>query len=140
MRNKNIEIVDAKGNTLILNVSTPSTFGTTIDYLHGKDGFVKAKLTGWDKHIYSFQKHYEGNWKSSNRGYLKYHGGKTYGRPSGQGDLTTHDVFFLNIEGTWGLQLFNYEDAFGVNNGGEGVVAITWVTGFSEGRFSWSVI
>jgi len=141
MRNETVEIVDSKGQKMRLKISTPSSLGLAKDaLLYNRNGNVKVKLTGWEKHIYTFPKEHEGSWKSLDVGFLKYHAGKTYSSNSSQGEVTTMDIYLVNTEGTWGIKLFNYDDLFGVNEAGEGTVVISWVTNLAEGRFSWSLI
>jgi hypothetical protein len=76
-----------------------------------------------------------GEWETQEKGFIRYNSGKTRSRLSGNGDLTTRDLLILGPNGVktfdgddlFGMQLFEYEDALGVNDEGEGTVHQPWV-------------
>ena len=92
----------------------------------GRNGHI-----GWNRQV-------PGYWRTLDQGFLRYGSGKLLTKWA-SGDNTV-DAILLTMDGTWGLKLFEYEDAMGVNDQGEGSVVQPWVVGFAPGKFSWVVI
>jgi hypothetical protein len=133
MRDINLRIQDKSGNTFKLYVSTPGA-GTKI-WRGITEDMTAEQVTG--------------SWRSLNKGFLRYNFGKTRSRFSHNGDRTTKDLLVLGPTGTegietydrwdkFGIQLFEYEDVFGVNDEGEGFVIQPWVVTLEPGRIQWS--
>jgi hypothetical protein len=55
-------------------------------------------------------------------------------------DMSTVNIYLVNQYGGWGVQLFDYESVFGVNDTGAGFAIQPWVMSLSEGKFSWNLI
>jgi len=133
MRNDYISIMDKSGNAFTLYVSTP---GLGAAYA---SAFTKGIAWGNGPKL--------GSWKSMKAGYIRYFFGKTRLRFSDNGDATTNDLLIFSPDGqgiktydsqdSFGIQLFEYEYAFGVNDEGEGTVIQPWVLGLTPGRIRW---
>ena len=131
MRDVFIRIMDKSGNALTLDVSTPSN-GTRVWVGLTKDIGETPVI---------------GSWKTLKQGFLRYNFGKTRVRKSVNGDLTTRDLLILSPDATgiktfdgrdkFGMQLFEYKDALGVNDRGEGFVIQPWVLSITPGRVRW---
>ena len=65
--------------------------------------------------------------------------GQAIGRYSNKRDVTNRDLVLTNLDGTWGMMLWNYDGYYGVKDEGIGVVAQPWVMQMQPGRFSWVV-
>jgi hypothetical protein len=80
-----------------------------------------------------------GNWRVIDQGFIRYHSGKVL--RANAGDLTTIEIYLVNLDGTWGMKFFEYEGKFGgANDEGEGFIIQPWVLGIDQGRFSWSLV
>ena len=136
MRNVYISIMDKSGNAFTLYVSTPSTSKGFWD------AYTKGLVWGGVSNT--------GSWKSMKLGFIRYNFGKTRVRSSDNGDATTRDLLILSPDGEgiktydgqdrFGMQLFEYQDTFGINDEGEGTVIQPWVLGISPGRIRWEKI
>jgi hypothetical protein len=80
-----------------------------------------------------------GRWRAIDHGFIRFNSG-TLVRQRTHEDLTTVNVYFLNMEGTWGIQFFNYEDSISVNDQGGGVLIVPWALKIGGGPISWSVV
>ncbi len=144
MRNETVEIADREGHTFRMSISTPRFFGRVLDLVRGESVDVDLKMTGLKKddgvtgHIGISRAIEGGAWRVVDKSYLRYKGGKTFSRYAEAG--TTRDLILLNMDGTWGMKLWEYEDATGVNAAGSGSVIQPWVMGFQPGKFSWVVV
>ncbi len=145
MRNNVLKIVDKSGNSFKLRVSTPTTkarlavgAGVGANKLVGDNRTAREMLSG----ILS------GDWKTVDKGFIRYESGKTRSRLAHNGDRTTRDLLILGIDGVkfydgqgyFGMQLFEYEDLLGTNQEGEGFVIQPWVVNLTPGRIKWIVI
>jgi hypothetical protein len=147
MRNHTVQISDRDGHSFKMALSTVSAAGRV------KDGFGGDFQNGWatmtglrDQHgdarvgnIY-WDRQVPGNWRTLDQGFLRYGGGKLVNRDDRSRGVDTRDVFLLTMDGTWGMQLFEYEDTLGVNDEGTGSVIQPWVVGFTPGKISWVLV
>lgn len=78
-------------------------------------------------------------WQSLDKGFIRYHNGKNAYSPS-HGTLTSYHLHFNCTEDESGLRLNDWFDILGVNDGGQGHVAQSWVLGLAPGRISWYVM
>jgi hypothetical protein len=132
-----VEIKDKSGNTFRMKFSRPTSKFMIVKYPQ----IWKRMLTsgGW------FGGSVAGNWKTLDEGFIRYHAGKTRTRFSENGDLTTSDLIITGSEGiktfdgpdVFGMQLFEYEDIWGPNSRGEGIVIQPWVINLAPGRINW---
>ena len=134
MRDINLQIIDKSGNTFKMFVSTPGA-GTKV-----WRGFTQSMTAS----------QVIGSWRSLDKGFLKYNFGKTRSRFSNNGDQTTKDLLVSGPTGKegietyddrdrFGIQLFEYEDVFSVNDEGEGFVIQPWVINLEPGRIQWHI-
>jgi hypothetical protein len=152
VREHTVDIEDSAGTSFKIHVSTPSNwkigglgatynFGETVDAdMTGADEVRKRVGLGPDAaHLHA--KHYiGGSWRAIDKGLIRYHSGNAVGRKSNNGDLTTSDLFLLNMDGTYGMELFEYESISGANANGHGMIVQPWVVGFAPGKFIWTLI
>jgi hypothetical protein len=95
-------------------------------------------LTGSDvQHYFSNQS--PGNWRTIEKGALRFNSGNVYATVK-PGTSSTDDIYLANLDGTWGMKLFEYADMAGVNDEGIGFVIGPWIMNFGEGRFSWTLV
>jgi hypothetical protein len=87
----------------------------------------------------AFLRQTPGYWRVLDHGFIRYDSGKVLALRNGS-DATTTDKYLVNLDGTWGMQLWDYEDGLGVNGAGAGAVTQPWVLRFSPGKFSWALI
>jgi hypothetical protein len=150
MRNHTVEISDNAGHAFKMAISTVQSWGHVKDTLAGNDqkaGWVPmtgmgtrspdsdpraGQISSWDQ--------VPGTWRAIDKGFIRYSSGKLIIRNSHNGDITTRDIVLMNLDGTWGMQMWEYEDVNGVNDQGQGAVNQPWVVGFPPGKFSWVVI
>ena len=89
-----------------------------------------------------------GEWETIDKGFIRFQSGSVRSRLSHNGDRTTRDLIMLGESGVkvydgkgfFGMQLFEYEDIFGVNRQGEGFVIQPWVINLEPGRIGWKVL
>ncbi len=141
MRNNTVEILDKNGQILRLYISIPSILGIIKDSFAGEKQNVVAGLTG-SSYLKPFFDQLPGYWKvlNSQKKLIKFFAGSVLKDYDNYKDLTTQSIVLVNLEGTWGITLFNYFDVFGVNEYGKGTAVISWVSGLAEGRFAWSIV
>ena len=141
MREKILRITDKSGNIFRMKISTPDikrkVLAGASDLANGLP--VVRYLPDYTA---------GGSWAVLDEGFVKYRSGPLRPRASHNGDLTTRDLLVLGDGGLesydrrdlFGMQLFEYEDAIGVNKKGEGFVIQPWVVAATPGRISWKVI
>jgi hypothetical protein len=142
MRNNKVEIIDKNGQKLRLYISIVSNLGIIKDsFLGEKEDYRMTELTG-SVYFKQFYGQIPGRWKALNSesGLIQFFGGSVLHENDNYKELTTNSIYLLNLEETWGIELFNYWDFWGVNDYGEGTIAQTWVKGLAAGRFTWSII
>ena len=137
MRNHTVELSDKAGKSCKIRISTPSA-GTKIWHGITSDMLDEGPKTG--------------DWRTLDKGFIRYDSGETYSYKSDNEEYTTRDCYLLSIggielrhfygkeHGKYGIKLFEYEDWNGVNNDGEGFVIQQWVLSFTVGRITWAVI
>jgi len=103
MRTHTVELGDKSGHSFKIEVSMPSYWARWLAVYTGGD-------TSW------------GGWRSIDKGFIRYHGGKAErSRRHYTGtDLTTANLYLYNMDGKWGIQLFDYDYSSGTNDAGEG--------------------
>jgi hypothetical protein len=139
VRNHTVEIGDRAGHSFKIEISTLSALGLLKDALAGNQKEFQPRITGVSRQREVFYAKPDGDWRVADKGFIRYNSGTVARNHSGKGDLTTSDVMLLNLDGTWGMKLFEYEDQSGVNDEGEGFVIQPWVLGFPPGKFSWTL-
>lgn len=133
MRNEELTILDKIGNKFTMKVSTPG-LGTKV-------------WRGFTQDMGAEQ--VTGSWRTYDHGFIRFNFGKTRSRFSNNGDRTTRDLLVAGPTGTegirtydrsdkFGIQLFEYEDVFGVNDEGEGFIIQPWVVTMLPGRIQWT--
>jgi len=138
MPNNTAEIGDRSGHSFKIDLSTLSTLGRTREGLVGDQEWSFPRMTGLlQTKILPYRP--LGDWRVLDKGFIRYNSGKLVWGFSTTG-VTTYDIVLLNLDGTWGMKLFEYADALGVNDEGEGFVIQPWVLGFSPGKFSWTLV
>jgi hypothetical protein len=138
VRNHTVEIGDRAGHTFKIEISTLSALGLAKERLARNQKVSFPAITGVSaENIHGAWP--DGDWRVVDKGFIHYNSGKVVTNRSGKGDISTYDVMLLNLDGTWGIKLFEYEDTFGVNDEGEGFVIQPWVLGFPPGKFSWTL-
>src|SRR5436305_904920 len=143
MRVHTIEIADRAGNTFRMEVSTIRSAGRVRDVFAGDYDRLDIPMTGIKNddgkvgHIVIDHAFNNGSWRVLDKGFLRFNSGRAVTRYSK--DVTTRDVILMNMDGTWGMKLFDYEDVIGVNSEGTGTVAQPWVLQAKDGRFSWAL-
>jgi hypothetical protein len=138
VRNHTVEIGDRAGHTFKIEISTLSALGKVKEGLAGNQKSFLPTITGASQQG-AFYAQPDGDWRVVDKGFIRYNSGKVAFHHSVNGDVTTSDVMLLNLDGTWGMKLFEYEDVLGVNDEGEGFVVQPWVLGFPPGKFSWTL-
>jgi hypothetical protein len=138
VRTHTVEIGDRAGHTFKIEISTLSLLGLEKEGLAGNQKDFQPRITGASQQEVFYARP-DGDWRVVDKGFIRYNSGKVARNHSGKGDLTTSDVMLLNLDGTWGMKLFEYEDTLGVNDEGEGFVVQPWVLGFPPGKFSWTL-
>lgn len=146
MRHSVVRITDKTGTSFRMKLATTTTkgrlaaeVGEQVNKRILSDFTVGRKALAWVR---------AGDWETEEKGFIRYHSGKTRSRLSGNGDLTTRDLLILGPDGVktydgddlFGMQLFEYEDALGVNDEGEGTVHQPWVLSIVPGRIRWKVV
>jgi hypothetical protein len=140
MRDHTVEISDKAGHVFRMSIQRPNVFGKLKDALAGDWVGPEATMTGIPSgSTRRFIKQTPGNWRVLEHGFIRYSSGKVLSNNTGA-DASTRDIFLLNMDGTWGTQLWDYEDALGVNDQGQGSITQPWVMGFLPGKFSWVLI
>ena len=140
MRNRTVEIADRSGHSFKLQISTASNMGRVQLEWMGDTKRVLLRVTGSNVDYYAnMSGSYPGGWKTVEKGFLRYNNG-TLATSANSATVTTRNIYLFNMDQTWGIQLFDYEDALGVNDEGAGYVVQPWVLGFDTGKFSWSVV
>jgi hypothetical protein len=140
VRDHTVELSDRAGHVLRVAISTVRTLGQIRDAFAGDFQTAKVSMTGIPNGLTrTFINQTPGYWRVINYGLIRYNSGKVFARNSGA-DATTLDIYLANLDGTWGMQLWEYEDALGVNGQGTGSVTQPWVVGLSPGKFSWVLI
>lgn len=124
MRKHTLEIADKKSQVFRLRISTPSA-GSRV----------------WTAITDGISTHPEGSWRSIDKGFIQHHNGKTFSKQTyNSKDMTTRDIYLLDSNENWGIQIFEYEDWIDVNDVGKGFVIQPWVLSLAVGKFSWSVV
>lgn len=80
-----------------------------------------------------------GLWRTVDKGFIRYNNGKILVKNAGK-DLTTHEIYMVNLTGEWGINLWDYEDATGVNDAGQGSVVQPWAISIGVGGVSWTLL
>jgi hypothetical protein len=143
MRDRIVTLSDKSGRSFNILISTPRTIGLdnigrVIDRLYTQHKRTYPfQITG-EKKAYGSTKETWGSWKALEPGFIRFTSGKILSKKTHE-DLTTLNIYLINMDLTWGIQLFSYEDWTGVNEVGEGVIVQDWALHFDVGRLSWSL-
>ena len=69
---------------------------------------------------------------SHNRGYIK--------KTSSDGTLTTRHILLFSSKNKWGIRLNDFEDFWGANDKGDGILVQPWELTFKSGVISWELV
>ena len=111
MANYTVEIGDEEGNSFRISVSAITTFGARFD----------------------------GSWRTIDKGYIRYNSGVAWKEKS-NGDLTVMHLLLIGNDNTWGISLNDFNDIWGANDEGTGIILQPWVLNFTSGRISWALV
>ena len=140
MRNHTIEIGDRRGHSFKIHISTPSTGGELIGGIKGDWDTWTLQSTGGPRSPLRANM-MPGDWRTIDKGFIRYNSGRVLRSTTHDGSIMNIDIYLANLDGTWGMKLFEYESKFGgANDEGEGFVIQPWVMGIDEGRISWSLV
>jgi hypothetical protein len=146
MRNHTIELGDRKGKSFMIKIALPQNWDILKAFSGGGNGVYTYTMTGSTAASKAATAHpgrvVGANWRAIDKGYIRFNSGNILISNSGvrEGDLTTQDLYLVNLDETWGLKLFEFQYIWGVNDGGTGFVVQSWVLGFADGKFSWSLV
>ena len=80
-----------------------------------------------------------GTWRTLDKGFIRFNSGQVESVDVTGWGGTVH-IRLVSSEGSWGIQLDNYQDFWGVNDDGTGSVSQAWVLGLAPGRISWVIV
>jgi hypothetical protein len=105
-----VEIGDEKGGSFKISVS--------ISTLDGRSG---------------------GSWRAIDKGYIRYNSGAAEKQDS-PGELAVRHLLLFSSDNTWGSRLNDFQDCWGANDEGTGIILQPWVLGSPPGRISWALV
>lgn len=80
-----------------------------------------------------------GNWRSIDKGFIRYNSGETVQEHS-NGTLQTSHLYLKCGNNTWGIRLNDFQYVLGAHKHGTGWCESSWVVGLRPGRISWSLV
>jgi len=157
MRNQVVEISDRQGGKFKVKISTEGTwslsrFGQILRHSLAKHPEPRFRVSSSGKQVPGVQKSYSalgsiaGDWRVIDTGAIRFSRGKAWETTDDQGDQSDfyhfpeRDLYLLNMDGEWGIQLWDFEDKGSVNDQGNGCVILDWVVNFAHGRISWVTV
>ena len=137
-----MRIGDRKGKSFKIHIATPTNWDLIKNVYVADHNSYRYPMTGSRIGKSEFGKIRGGNWRAVDKGFIRYNSGKIISTNSGvrEGDLTTNDLYLMNLDGSWGIKLFEYEYVWNVNEAGNGFVIQPWVLQMTVGRFSWTLV
>ena len=79
-----------------------------------------------------------GSWRAIGKGFIRYISGKT--EPYYKNMFADEKLHLLSSDGTSGMHLDVYRDAFGLNDEGTGQVHQQWVLSLKPGKITWNLL
>lgn len=125
MRHHYIQITDSKKQAFLLEIWTPS-------------GYTRTKFWKDPRKVAT-----QADWSAVDQGYIRYTNGDALRYHSS--GYTGADLYlgapdsFQQDPFAWGIVLNSYDDIWGTNDAGTGLVNQPWVVGLEPGKIEWHI-
>jgi hypothetical protein len=80
-----------------------------------------------------------GSWRTIDKGHIRYNSGAVE-KQNSPGELAVRHLLFYSNDNTWGIRLNDFQDLWGANDEGTGLILQPWVLSFPPGRISWALV